>query len=179
MPWEDVSEFHGHYALGTRATLIICDGRELPLGEGIRCPGQLYKEVERHVFPLQLRRTLAVLDTGKKVWFGPLGVSRTGLTYKGKGIAWHEVDRIDLASPNAAGGVAGVVGAMTTVHVRLLIGKRGETAPWFPDKRHWCDELFPTIPNRAVLLKLLQTLRPEHVPMTASKVLGVFMPSLV
>jgi hypothetical protein len=180
--WDEVAEFRGHYNWGSRASLVKRDGRELRLGEHILFPGRLYKEVERRLFPLLLRRAVEALDVGKRVWFGPIGVSRRGLTYKGKDIEWHEIDRIDLASPNGAGGtggaIGGLVGAMGALHIHLLIAKRGDPAGLLSHWNRWCDELFPVLPNRAVLLKLLHTLRPPTVSMTVSKALGVFMPPL-
>jgi hypothetical protein len=179
VPWAEVVSFHGYYNLGSRASLLLRDGCELQLaGVFSRC--QLSKEVERRLFPVLLQRAVTALENGKTVLFGPVGVSHRGLTYKGKSVEWSEVVRIDLMPPNqgAGGVIGGLAGALAAVHVRLMITRYGENPSYMKDWHRWCDEPFPLLPNRAVLLKLLHTLRPQHVPMAVARVLGVFMPAL-
>jgi hypothetical protein len=176
--WSDVVEHRGQCPGAPFARVVLRDGRKLTLRkEGIRRGAELLRAVECRTLRPRLDQTLAALDAGQTVWFDPLGVGKDGLHHAGKTLAWEDLDRIEVASPLNAG----VIGSL---NVRLLIRPRApqcrasllggslepSAASW------WLDLPFLHLPDRAVLLTILEARRPGACQLLISGALSCYMP---
>jgi hypothetical protein len=177
--WDEVEGFVGPSPGDSDVQLTLQDGSKLTMhnagGFTARDAAGL---VERRTFQPLLSRALAQLDRGDAVQFGPLGVSRHQLTYRGTALPWDNVEKIEVATPPNVGGL---VGAMQALKVRLRIsrrvpppsllwGKMGQPSPTF------FEEQFLPLPNRAVLLALLDSGRPPHTKLKVDDAVNLYMP---
>jgi hypothetical protein len=114
---------------------------------------------------------IEMLQAGETVEFGALGLNQTGVLYKGKTIAWKEIEKVQIAA--RAGGQAGaLVGAIqgTPLELRIKRKEGGVMGGYF------CKEAFLGIPNRAVLIKLVYNKLPRGTKMEFERMAGYYMP---
>jgi hypothetical protein len=159
------------------------------LRHDVKAADSLYKMVERRTLEPMLERARAAIAAGETVWFGQLGISRDGLAYDEKRLGWDRVERLDVDAPKnhgLGGAVGGLVAASAALNnLRVVVKERrtpwnpilfGKLDGWFPTS--WCSVPFWTLPNRAVLLRLIVDMTPRQTKSTFSPALGVYMPSV-
>ena len=161
--WDEICEFRGHRPGVPQASLRTQDGREMPLYRPVTDPDGCYREIERRLSARLLPRAQQAVEAGQTVAFGPIGVSKAGLTCNGKSIAWEQVDRVavELVGPGPTGGLQGI-------GLHLLIGTQGGL---------WAAEPFLPLPNRDLLVKLLECVKPGRVPLAITRVPEFFPPN--
>ena len=161
--WDEICEFHGHRPGVPQGSLRTQDGREMPLYRPVTDPDGLFREVERRLSTRLLPRAQQAVEAGQTVAFGPVGVSKAGLTCNAKSIAWEQVDRVgvEVLGPGPTGGLHGI-------GLHLLIGTQGGL---------WAAEPFLPLPNRDLLVQLLERVKPSRVPLAITRVPEFFPPN--
>src|SRR5262249_7794114 len=116
------------HPVGNRYRITTNDGRRLKLDYQIKNVNALGEVVMGKVMDRLRPRAMRQLEEGGTVNFGPLGVSREGLTCKEKHLPWEDVDRITVARiPQAR-------------MVQLQVKQKGKLIPW-------CMVNVGTLPN--------------------------------
>lgn len=100
--WDEVDELHAP-ALANCWRAIAKDGRQIEISGWLEDEGMAIERTVARVTEVLLPRYLASIEAGKKVMFGPLGVSARGVYYKDKKLSWDEVTRMHMLTGAATG----------------------------------------------------------------------------
>ena len=142
--WDEVEAILPPRASGTygRTRVVAHDGRAIDLSAKVAGGGGLlgaaYERVHAQLVPAYLARIAA----GETVATGGLGVSRDGLTWKRKSLAWDAVTSLVLLS----GGATGL--QVTTGRLWLVA---------------WCLFDHASVANGSVAVELVRLVAPEHL----------------
>ena len=147
--WDEVKELLSPFATATGARkiagptrIVARDGRSIDLATWVKDEGTLlattYDQVSAHLLP----RYWAGIEAGKKVAFGDFAISRRGVFYKEKKLAWDEISGLKIV----------------TGSVYYLEIKAGGLGLW-----PWCRWNPRTAPNDQVALELVRRLAPPHL----------------
>jgi hypothetical protein len=114
------------------------DGRKLPVDRAIVGYMDLLGTILNRLRGPLLSRAHERLSSGQTVSFGPFGISRAAIEYKGKRLPWDQITELGVTLQNG--------------HRHLRIKCRGKVWPW-------CYAALYGIPNESILLNLLGELR--------------------
>ncbi len=141
MSWEDVREWQPPMASKHKCiTLVNKEGVEMPIPEACVGWAKLIETVSNRVVATQTARTLEKIEQNKRVTFGPFKISRAGITYKEKQLAWDEMTSITI-----------VTGASYSLKVF-----DGGLLPW-------ANADLVSLPNNQTLLEVIRQLAPKHL----------------
>jgi hypothetical protein len=140
--WDEIRELQSPTITGSSFQIVTRQGREVLIDQWVKDYGTLIQSVLDRVDELLLPPALEAVEAGRRVQFGPFGVSRRGLTYKGKKLPWKDVKSMWLQVWRGA---------------RLLrIRRRGGLFLWC-----WYD--INRIPNDHVFYHVLCRTAPPHL----------------
>jgi hypothetical protein len=94
--WDDVEELQSPRITGSSYQLVTRQGAEVPIDQWVEDYATLIQTVVDQVNEVLVPPALASLAAGKQLTFGPFGVSRRSLTYKGKKLRWQDVTSMVL-----------------------------------------------------------------------------------
>lgn len=102
--WDDIKAVREVvHPVGNRYRITTNDGRHLRLNYQIKNINTLGEAIMARVMDRLQPRALRQLEQGGTVNFGPLGVSREGLTYKDRHLPWEDVDRVSVSASRRRG----------------------------------------------------------------------------
>lgn len=199
--WDEVVEVTPVGGVCPTAELALTDGTVLrvPATSGSRT--DFREEIEKRTHPHALTDATSAWDAGETVFFGPLGVDRDGLEYNGRRLAWDEVREIELGRSKEGketdglavaaaitGGLVGLLayhamksgGDQTTSRLlpRLAIQRRADSTRLGLPMGAWYTGDLRTIPNRAVLVKLLLAAPVPGHAIRITKGVATFLPDV-
>jgi hypothetical protein len=141
--WGDVSEFYQHvtrhyrngaYTHTTHVyTLLTRNGAKLIFDDKITSVEDLGNKLQNYVANTQLNSAMEAYNRGDDVRFGKLVISKDGVTYGNKKLAWGQVEGVQIQNGMVAFKKAG---------------------GWF----NWADIPVYTIPNLLVFLNLVNSI---------------------
>jgi hypothetical protein len=168
--WDDVREFRPHDMGSTNAALELNDGRKLTLLREVAGASELIKQVELRTYMPLVARLGAAIEDGETVQFGDFSVNKKEIHFRGRPLAWKDIGKIEIHAPATLGNLTG--GAQNRSIELRIQPTGGRSAPRF------CAEPFLSIPNRAILLKMLRRYCPPGATMTVAPGIQAFMPTL-
>jgi hypothetical protein len=163
--WDEVAEHRGPRPGVAEATLVTRDGREWPLSGKVVDSDLFFHEVEHRAAAAVAEQALQAVGEGQEVAFGEFVVGRAGLTWKGKAIAWDDIDTLAVTPLRRRGG--GYAGGIQGLGPHLQVVRAGAA---------WCAEPFLPLPNRAALLNVLSRRLPPKATVVVEEAIGLFRP---
>jgi len=145
--WDEVADILSPLGWGGDATLVLRDGRMVPVRTGVSGQREYQGAIESQVVKRVYRRSRQALAAGQSVQFGPLGIGPDGLNHDGQTLAWSDLERLAV-SINVPYEVSGVPIRFDRAGERLWIVQAGG--------RWWCDLRFREVPTRTVLIQLIR-----------------------
>jgi hypothetical protein len=134
--WEEVRELHAPASKSVWA-VVADDGRRIDLPGWVADHTDAVMHITQRAEAVLLPRFLARIEAGKKVMFGPFGLSRRFLYSKGDKLAWDDVTNL------------------VVVDGRLRVS-RGKVLPW-------CEYMLMAYPNGFLAHELVRRLAPPHL----------------
>jgi hypothetical protein len=163
IPWEEITEFL--HTVGFKAS----NGQKFGIGPDFTNYGPLYERLESEILASQLPKALAVIEAGQEWLFepftkatsgsrlfaalgqpqlsGPLAISRQGIRYGDKALAWSDVGCIHITRH-----------LMNGAHCRTTLSVRKN---WGLFSAMEFD--FSSVANSFLLTELLPRVCPEHL----------------
>jgi Family of unknown function (DUF6585) len=100
--WDEVDELHAP-ALANCWRTIAKDGRQVDISGWLEDEATAIESTVARVTAVLLPRFLASIEAGKKVMFGPFGVSARNVYYKDKKLSWDDVTSMRMLTGAAVG----------------------------------------------------------------------------
>jgi hypothetical protein len=137
--WDDVDQLDAP-ASAKCWRLLARDGTQIDVPYWIKDEGTAVETIHDRVTDALLPRYLQQIEEGKKVMFGPFGVSKRHVYYKQKKLAWDDVTSMKL-----------LTGAAVGLQIRS-----GGLLPW-------CTYHLMAAPNGCVAYKVLPRVAPSRL----------------
>jgi hypothetical protein len=137
--WQDVDWLEAAASAG-RWRITAQDGTQIDVPAWVQDEGTAIETIHDRVTDALLPRYLQHIEEGKKVMFGPFGVSKWHVYYKKKKLAWDDVTSMKLLTGAAVG-------------LQIRCGKL------FP----WCTYHLMQAPNGCVAYKVLPRVAPARL----------------
>jgi hypothetical protein len=128
-------------------TVTAKDGRRFALTDELEGIREIRAAVERECVSRLVRTSLAIIDAGSPVPFGPFVATREGLGHRHRDLPWKDVQGAMMVGAKIAVGER-------TQGIRVLPKRDGIVA--------WAQEAYEDVPNAAVMLAVVNRLGGER-----------------
>lgn len=125
-------------------TVTLNDGRRIALTDELEDIREIRATVERECVSRLVRSSLAAIDAGRPVPFGPFVATREGLGHRQRELPWKDVQGAKILNTKIAVGDR-------TQGISLLPKRDGIVA--------WAQEPYEDVPNAAVMLAVVDRLK--------------------
>lgn len=137
--WDDIRAIQGavpveSQIVGWPRSLELYDGRRLSIPGDLRDSDAMFHVLNQEVLKRLFPSALSSVTSGKKLTFGPLGIDKDGITFKGAKLPWRTMGRVTLDFQN--------------IQIRQLVATG-----------LWAEIPIDTVPNANLFLQLMAGLR--------------------